>query len=62
MSVGDLWWAISGKQVVEFYDKDNELIWQGSMVDIDIDMWSEKIRWLIIEPTGCLEIFIEGVH
>lgn len=57
MSVGDLWLVISDKQLVEFYDKNNELIWRGAMMDIETDMWSKKVKWLIVEPTGCLEIF-----
>ena len=28
MSVGDLWLVISNKQLVEVYDKHNELIWR----------------------------------
>ena len=58
MRVGDLLLVISNKQLVEFYDKHNELIWSGSMKDINTDILSEKVQWLIIEPTGCLEIFI----
>ena len=58
MSVGDLWLVISNKQLVEFYDKHNELIWRGAMKDINTDILSEKVQWLIVEPTGCLEIFI----
>ena len=58
MSVGDLWMVISNKQLVEFYDKRNELIWRGAMKDINTDILSEKVQWLIVEPTGCLEIFI----
>ena len=58
MSVGDLWLVISNKQLVEFYDKHNELIWRGVMKDINTDILSEKVQWLIVEPTGCLEIFI----
>lgn len=58
MSVGDLWLVISNKQLVEFYDKRNELIWRGLMKDINTDILSEKVQWLIVGPTGCLEIFI----
>ena len=58
MRVGDLLLVISNKQLVEIYDKHNELIWSGSMKDINTDILSEKVQWLIVEPTGCLEIFI----
>ena len=58
MRVGDLLLVISNKQLVEIYDKNNELIWSGSMKDINTDILSEKVQWLIVEPTGCLEIFI----
>ena len=58
MCVRDLCVVISDKQVVEFYDKRNELIWRGLTADIDANMFNEKIQWLIVEHTGCLEIFI----
>ena len=58
MSVGDLWQVISNKQLVEFYNKHNELIWRGAMDDINTDILSKKVQWLIVEPTGCLDIFI----
>lgn len=58
MRVEDLWLVISNKQLVEIYDKNNELIWSGLMKDINTDILSEKVQWLIVEPTGCLEIFI----
>ena len=58
MRVSELCLVISNKQLVEFYDKNNELIWSGSMNDINTDILSEKVQWIIVEPTGCLEIFI----
>ena len=58
MRVVDLWLVISSKQLVEVYDKNNELIGRGLMKDINKYILSEKVQWLIVEPTGCLEIFI----
>ena len=58
MSVGDLWLVISNKQLVEVYNKHNELIWRRAMKDINTGILSEKVQWLIVESTGCLEIFI----